>query len=321
MPCVRPLPSAWATFVRFAVRRGDQCAHRSSALEDAFRVVRPGGSHRTPPSGLSKDRPSIDISFGVHSRTPRGALRPDAATRPTCSAFVVSHHPDGLLHRNLRRLVASCSRPWGSSGFVPRPRSRKVRELPTDAAPFRAFPSRAAAPCVTAGPCPLAVIGCDTDPTSRPCSTRESVASLTVSSQLRPLLSWASPTWSLASVSLAGDMTVALPARCAPAASLLARLGRHLAGVSSRGPRALRQGLRTSMQTLRSFHLLRRSRVRLRGRCVRPCPPAHRTEVRCPSDRSRPAGQTAPPSAACAERSSVPPRQVWCVDHLRVAPA
>lgn len=65
--------------------------------------------------------------------------------------------------------------------------------FPHDALPFRAFPSRVAG---TASPllhCPLAVTRCEPGPATRPCSTRESVASPTVAGEPRPLLSWAFP--------------------------------------------------------------------------------------------------------------------------------
>jgi hypothetical protein len=188
------------------------------ALEDASRVVLPGVLFTgLLLQGCPKIAPPSFTGSGVHSHTPLGALRPDGATRPTRSAFVVSHHPDGFRLHNPRRLVASCCRPWGSSGFSPRLRDREVRDLPSDASPFRAFPSRVAVPCVTAGLFPLAVIGCDTDSTSRLCSTRESVAFLAVADQPRSWLSWASlpgasqPSSSLHGVDLSSPSPDPLP--------------------------------------------------------------------------------------------------------------
>ncbi len=79
-------------------------------------------------------------------------LRSDAATRPTPSVFVVSHHLDGFLHTRVagllhpaaspevQRVWPACSlRPTREGCFVPRP-------LPRDAGPFRAFPSLPAFP-------------------------------------------------------------------------------------------------------------------------------------------------------------------------------
>ena len=75
---------------------------------------------RTPALGFSNTAPpSCSFPRGVFHRRCR-RLRPGAATHRACSALVVSHHLDGLLSRGDRRLVASCSRPWGSPGFGPR---------------------------------------------------------------------------------------------------------------------------------------------------------------------------------------------------------
>jgi hypothetical protein len=106
-------------------------------------------------------------------------LRRRAATHFARAVLVVSHHLDGFLLHGLRRLVASCCRPWDSPCFR-RSRchaSQRVRSgFLYGATPSRAFPSRVALPRVAAGPCPLAVARLASDPTSRPCSTRESVA-------------------------------------------------------------------------------------------------------------------------------------------------
>ena len=216
------------------------------ALEDAFRVVLPGALFTgLLLQGCPKIAPPSSSGCGVHSRAPLGSLRPDGATRRARSASVVSHHLDGLLLHNPRRLVASCCRPWGSSGFSRRPRIRDDRDLPSDATPFRAFPSRVAVPCVSAGRCPLAVLGCDTEPTSRPCSTRESVARQAVADLTRPLLSWASlpgashPSSSLHGVDLSSPSPDPLPwtssdaAPCARGRSPRRRCAHSLAARSS----------------------------------------------------------------------------------------
>jgi hypothetical protein len=147
------------------------------ALEDASPLDRPGcpgAFHRV----VQRTRPSVDIIPGVLSRSPCGALRSGAATLPTRAAFVVPPHLDGFLLHGLRRLVASCSRPWGSPRFhfrdtsrnAPRPLPRRClhpSEPSPPEQPFlrhrRPFPPRR---CRAA-----------TRSTSRPSSTRESVAS------------------------------------------------------------------------------------------------------------------------------------------------
>jgi len=50
-------------------------------------------------------------------------LRPPDAIRKSCSDLVVSHHLAGFLRAAARRLVASCSRPWGSPRFTRTSRS------------------------------------------------------------------------------------------------------------------------------------------------------------------------------------------------------
>jgi hypothetical protein len=52
-------------------------------------------------------------------RTVASALRRCGANRLARAVLVVSHHLDGFLHLIVCRLVASCFRPWGSSGFSP----------------------------------------------------------------------------------------------------------------------------------------------------------------------------------------------------------
>jgi hypothetical protein len=71
------------------------------------------------------------------------ALRRAATQRPARSVLAVPPGLDGFLRQLIRRLVASCSRPWGSPRF-PHPVlhacSRLVR--PRVCMPSRAFPSR-----------------------------------------------------------------------------------------------------------------------------------------------------------------------------------
>jgi hypothetical protein len=94
--------------------------------------------------------------FASRASTPgsRGSLRPDGATRRTCSAFVVSHHHDGLLRsrrcgfiapryrpgvrRVSRRPVARTVRPEGQRAqvarVVPRDAVHTLRRLPSPTA-------------------------------------------------------------------------------------------------------------------------------------------------------------------------------------------
>ena len=125
VPCVSAgLPGLVASMLHIPRDVPPDLACRASLLETHLASSGPAFSRRAPPSGFFKDRLSVDVRLGVHSHTSCDVFRPDAATRPTCSAFVGSHHLDGFLHRVVRRLVASCCRPWGSSGCCPRPRFR-----------------------------------------------------------------------------------------------------------------------------------------------------------------------------------------------------
>jgi hypothetical protein len=111
--------------------------------------------------GFLKDLPLYrhQLASPVPER-PKSFLRSAAATRPFSSAYRVSHPPDGLLLANLRRLVASCYRLWGSSRFASLERALTKRLPDTRPVmpliPFKAFPSLAAAPCHQ-GPCLLDV--------------------------------------------------------------------------------------------------------------------------------------------------------------------
>jgi hypothetical protein len=73
-------------------------------------------------------RPSVDRPFGLRSRghslhplpdtaLARNAFGLEVPTSRSRSALVVSHHLDGFLCSEARRLIASCCRPWGSSRF------------------------------------------------------------------------------------------------------------------------------------------------------------------------------------------------------------
>lgn len=125
--------------------------------------------HRAPPTGSTKDRPSADIPPGVHSR-----LRPFELPRPT-GAFGASQPatrsfrprgfspPRRLSPPAARRLVASCCRPWGSSGFSRMLHQRRLAHvivLPLRCHTLQSFPHPYSRICVPADRCPLAVAGC-----------------------------------------------------------------------------------------------------------------------------------------------------------------
>jgi len=96
----------------------------------------------------------------------RGSLRPDGTTRRTRSAFVVSHHHDGLLRSRGRGFIAPRNRPgvrrvsWRPEAHAVRPKGQRARVagvIPRDAVhTLRRLPSPIAVPhhC---GRCPLAV--------------------------------------------------------------------------------------------------------------------------------------------------------------------
>lgn len=129
------------------------------------------GCFRTPLLRISKDRPSVGVSFerplpaparcarsrktrspAAHIRAPKGPnvcrLRPGDATLRTRYALVVP--PDfGVFLRSIPcRFVAPCSRPWGSPRFDPsaaRPRwpRRAARSQPApEISPKRTYPSK-----------------------------------------------------------------------------------------------------------------------------------------------------------------------------------
>jgi len=133
-----------------------------SLMGSSYRVVQ-----RSPsPSSLGS------VSTPAHRATCFGSTLPRAEHVPsswflTTSTASSTESPAGLLHptsdHEVHRIAAA-------------PRSRVFASFPTGATPSRAFPSQVAAPNVSAGTFLLAVIGCNTDPTPRPYSTRESVA-------------------------------------------------------------------------------------------------------------------------------------------------
>lgn len=119
---------------------------------------------------------SPSTSPGESSPTHRGALRTLAATRASRAAFVVPPHLDGFLLLWLAGLLHPAADHEVHRVSCPAvPPTGPIRTVLTDATPSRAFPSRTAS---TASPQPVApssFTGCARS-TSRPCSTRESVA-------------------------------------------------------------------------------------------------------------------------------------------------
>jgi len=101
------------------------------------------GLHRTPgPSPLRQlctfFRRTVRASTPGHGRAHH--LRPPETIRKSCSDHVVSHHLAGFLRAAARRLVASCSRPWGSPRFTRTSRSwprSSRRDHPSKDAPNR----------------------------------------------------------------------------------------------------------------------------------------------------------------------------------------
>jgi hypothetical protein len=145
--------------------RGEVCPAFSAASvgTDASRIARLVAE--LPTLGFSKDRPSVVRLSGVHSHKRCRLLRLGTARHRARSALVVSHHLDGFLLQSARRLVASCSRPWGSSGFGPAPcshpqspacrsRSRAASPMPR---PSELVPTRAAVLHITVSRSPLVV--------------------------------------------------------------------------------------------------------------------------------------------------------------------
>jgi hypothetical protein len=108
-PCVGPKPHPWSTrpFDVLRVRR---------------RISPPlGWCYRAPPSGFSKDRPSIDMTGRCPLPAACGLPRPLPSARrchASCSFRPRGFSPPRRLPPPAARgLVASHCRPWGSSGF------------------------------------------------------------------------------------------------------------------------------------------------------------------------------------------------------------
>jgi hypothetical protein len=138
--------------------------------------VPPGSTCRAPSTGFLQRTPLRRLPRRCPLTRNRGSGRPEGATPPTRSAFVVSHHPDGFLHRRLRGLVASRCRPWGSPDFrlSERPRARVSSGfgVPAGVPPSRAFapPRRPRVTATAVPPCRSPRSSRNAAPTSGPSS-------------------------------------------------------------------------------------------------------------------------------------------------------
>ena len=202
--------SAWSTWRRH-VSRTLPCQGRGPARSfDALRLRRRISLRsvrcRTAPSGFSKDRPSVVLTAGVHSRDltsrpcERSGFGPLGMPRPAAHAFRPRGFapPRRLPPPSACGLVASRSRPWGSSGF----RQTSADLLDVLASPpmriaLQSFPHPQSRACRHRRPLPSCRCGVrpgspGARSTSRPCSLRASVARGAVASSSRSWLSWAS---------------------------------------------------------------------------------------------------------------------------------
>lgn len=135
---------------------------------------------RTPSTGLCKDLPlRRHHARGPPARPPRGVLRhtlprrvrgPSSWFLPTSTASA-SGRSAGLLHPTADPEVHRVAAP-----AVPSPPGVVGLERSLRCLALQSLPLPRSRADVATGPCPLAVAGCH-PPTSRPCSTRESVAS------------------------------------------------------------------------------------------------------------------------------------------------
>jgi hypothetical protein len=202
---------------------------------DAFRSLRPGRKAGFPLVGLSKDRPSIVSITESDSRKRSSSASPRARLASLRAAsfgmrtpililravFVVSHHLDGLLLRDLAALLHAASDPGvhrvsscRETGFP------AVRLLPFEAFPPPTATEAGTSPCLRGPASPLRPFPTVTFTAnlafspflshrssdtvarafvpmragaSRPCSIVGSVARSNVSARSRPVLPWAWP--------------------------------------------------------------------------------------------------------------------------------
>lgn len=158
-----------------------------------------GPVHLAAPEGatisirLSKTA-SPSVSRGARPPADRSLLRPAGATQPTCSAFTVSHRPDGSRHLSLASMLQPAT-------------DHEVRRVSAFHDPCAHGPSRlshqrhtlqslslsASLPRVTAGTCPLVVR--HPAGSTRPQGLEPTSSPLRIPScegGARPMLSWAS---------------------------------------------------------------------------------------------------------------------------------
>lgn len=128
----------------------------ASAVGDASRAARLK-RRRAPSSGFSKTAPPSTSPLASTPACLR-RLRPDASRRHACSVLAVLPGLDGFLRQRIRGLVASRSRPWGSSGFrAPGPHACDHLRASSPMPALQSFSLPRSVPRVTAGSCPPAV--------------------------------------------------------------------------------------------------------------------------------------------------------------------
>lgn len=118
-------PACASGLLRFHLRLLEYSLQLSPASSRRFPSVagRPSVRFVRLPSslGIPNHRPSVVSLDAVHSRLtdshPSPCPRQNHANGSACSVLVVSHDLDGFLPLQACRLVASCFRPWGPSGF------------------------------------------------------------------------------------------------------------------------------------------------------------------------------------------------------------
>lgn len=180
-------------------------SHRAySAFGDASLAARPVCTERLP-QGCLKDLPSIDIISGASSSAARSVARPRSASARssqlrTRSVPAVSHRLDGLRHPRLASVLQPATDPgvhrfsalarpqYCGRRSASQPGALTLQSLPL---PRQRFPRHR-------GPCPL-VVRRTFARAVRPRGLLPSGSPLrvrVVADSLRPMLSWASLSWS-----------------------------------------------------------------------------------------------------------------------------
>jgi hypothetical protein len=171
---LRPIRSHAPRSRRRVSLRSARCLHRAPST--GFSKTAPPSTSRPESLQLASRLASVRRSQAPHMDRPRGFSPPRRITPP-----------------DVRGLVASRYRPWGSPGFRPAvPRAVVDLGFLTDASPSRAFPSRAAVPASPRAYAPAPLPGCEP---GRPRGLAPLVSPLhtrAVAGTRCPMLSWAS---------------------------------------------------------------------------------------------------------------------------------